>query len=151
MLTFVLEYRPVIQKFTADQENDIRELELSKEEWKIVKQLNEVLMAFKHTTQFFSRATLHLANVILVMDIVSDRLTAQANNTRLSPSIQAALGLAKKTLNHYYSKTDDCEAYQIAMVLHPQYKLSYFRTVHWEQEWINVAEQLVRTHYEAEY
>ena len=49
------------------------------------------------------------------MDIVNDRLTAQANSTELSPAIRAALGLAKKTLNRYYSKTDDCEAYRIAM------------------------------------
>jgi hypothetical protein len=44
MLTFVLEYRHAIEKFTADRKNDIRELELGEEEWVVVKQLNEVLI-----------------------------------------------------------------------------------------------------------
>ena len=44
MLTFVLEYRPVVEKFTADRKNEIRELELSEEEWVIVTQLNNILM-----------------------------------------------------------------------------------------------------------
>jgi hypothetical protein len=44
MLTFVLEYHHPIEKFMADRENDIRELELSEDEWIIVKQLNKVLM-----------------------------------------------------------------------------------------------------------
>ena len=44
MLTFVLEYRTVVEKFTADRKNEIRELELSEEEWVIVTQLNNVLM-----------------------------------------------------------------------------------------------------------
>jgi hypothetical protein len=44
MLTFVLEYRPVVEKFTADRKNELRELELSDEEWDIIRQLNDVLM-----------------------------------------------------------------------------------------------------------
>lgn len=49
------------------------------------------------------------------MDIISDRLTAKANDPSLSPAIRAAIGLAKKTLNRYYSRTDDAETYRIAM------------------------------------
>ena len=30
-------------------------------------------------------------------------------------------------------------------VLHPQYKLEYFKKAGWEPDWINTAEQLVRT------
>ena len=49
------------------------------------------------------------------MDNINDRLTAQANNDAYSPAICVALGIAKKILNHYYSRTDDSEAYRIAM------------------------------------
>ncbi len=49
------------------------------------------------------------------MDEINDRLTAQANNDKYSLAIRAALGLAKKTLNRYYSRTDESEAYRIAM------------------------------------
>ena len=57
----------------------------------------------------------NLAHVIPVMDNINDRLTAQANDDAYSPAIRAALGSAKKTLNRYYSHTDDSEAYRIAM------------------------------------
>ena len=54
-------------------------------------------------------------HVIPFMDNINDRLTAQANNDAYSPAICVALGIAKKILNHYYSRTDDSEAYRIAM------------------------------------
>ena len=44
MLTFILEYCPLVEKFTVDRKNEIRELELSEEEWAIITQLNDVLM-----------------------------------------------------------------------------------------------------------
>ncbi|KAF8961238.1 hypothetical protein BDZ97DRAFT_1597382, partial [Flammula alnicola] len=44
MLIFILEYRKAVDKFTSDRKNDIRELEISEEEWKIVEQLTDVLM-----------------------------------------------------------------------------------------------------------
>ncbi|KJA19986.1 hypothetical protein HYPSUDRAFT_142979 [Hypholoma sublateritium FD-334 SS-4] len=151
MLTFVLLYRTAVEKFTANLANDSRELELTAEEWKIVTQLSEVLMALKHATEFFSRATPNLAHVILVMDNINDRLTAQANNDAYSPAIRAALGIAKKTLNRYYSRTDDSEAYRIAMILHPKYKLNYFKSAKWEQVWVDTAEELIRTEYRDKY
>lgn len=49
------------------------------------------------------------------MDHINDRLTAKALDNNLSLAIRAALGLTKKTLNRYYSRTDDSEAYRIAM------------------------------------
>jgi hypothetical protein len=69
--------------------------------------------------------------------------------------VGALKGLA--ILNKYYSKTDESIMYQIAMskffkkhfllplilislpVLNPKYKLSYFRTKDWEEEWIDAA------------
>ena len=68
-------------------------------------------------------------------------------------------------MNCYYSITDGSSAYHIAMgmlhgyyqlelltqcsgaVLHPGLKLEYFRTHKWEDEWIDVAENLVREEY----
>lgn len=44
MLSFVLEYRKAYDKFTADRRNDLRQFELTEEEWKVVEQLADVLM-----------------------------------------------------------------------------------------------------------
>jgi hypothetical protein len=40
---------------------------------------------------------------------------AIAPSGKKSPAIRAALGIAKKTLNRYYSLTDASETYRIAM------------------------------------
>lgn len=37
------------------------------------------------------------------------------------------------------------------IVLHPKYKLNYFKTAKWEQMWIDTAEELVRTEYRDKY
>jgi hypothetical protein len=49
MIAFVLERRTVIERFTGDRKNNVRELELSEEEWNIVKQLTDVLMVSRYS------------------------------------------------------------------------------------------------------
>ncbi|KIK74065.1 hypothetical protein PAXRUDRAFT_81757, partial [Paxillus rubicundulus Ve08.2h10] len=48
------------------------------------------------------------------------------------------------TLNKYYQLTDSSEVYRIAMVLHLQHKLSYFKNTNWEESWIDATRDLVR-------
>ncbi|KAF8148648.1 hypothetical protein B0H34DRAFT_668441 [Crassisporium funariophilum] len=98
MLTFVLEHCPAVEKFTADLDNNLRDLELSRAEWDIVKQLNNVLM---------------------------------------------------KMHNHYYSRTDESKAYQIAMS-NPTSPIQA-ETAKWEPEWIETAEELVCTEFQDKY
>ena len=69
----------------------------------------------KDATLFFSHATPNLAMVIPAMGYMNDQLTAHASNLKLSPAIHASIGLAKKTLNKYYSLSDLSEVYHIAM------------------------------------
>jgi hypothetical protein len=68
-------------------------------------------------------------------------------------------------LNKYYAKMDESIMYRCAMsmyypifssvsnysnstwalaVLHPKYKLSYFRTKKWPEEWIETAKEVLR-------
>ena len=53
-------YRHPIEKFMADRKNDIRELELSEDEWVIVKQLNEVLMVHGCATHGYVMSSVEL-------------------------------------------------------------------------------------------
>ncbi|KAJ8582620.1 hypothetical protein M405DRAFT_690829, partial [Rhizopogon salebrosus TDB-379] len=100
---------------------------------------------------FFSHSTPNLATVIPAMDVIDQCLTSYSRNLKYLPSICAAVGLAKKTLDRYYQLTDSSEVYRIAMVLHPHHKLSYFKTAGWEDEWIKTAEALVRDEFERSY
>ena len=49
------------------------------------------------------------------MDLIDEHLTTRSLDTDLNIAVRASLGLAKKTLNRYYAKTDDSELYRIAM------------------------------------
>jgi hypothetical protein len=102
------------------------------------------------------------------MDHIDRVLATNAIENRSGLAVQAALSIGKKTLNHYYSKTDLSKIYRIAMgkyyhlftylfaklslpVLHPRHKLDYFKKANWQQDWINVATAIVRDEYEHTY
>lgn len=110
--------------------------------------------------------------VIPAMDLIDEVLTdASINEEIYAPSIRAACALGKKTLNRYYNKTDDSEMYRItmsefhlcscsihlqlahlvALVLHPEFKLEYFKNAKWQPAWIKTAEELFRAEYERTY
>ncbi len=44
MMSFAVEYKDAINKFTADRDNDVRDLELDQDEWELVEQLCKILM-----------------------------------------------------------------------------------------------------------
>lgn len=43
MLSFALEYRTAIEALTSERKNDLRQFELSEEEWEIVQELSDTL------------------------------------------------------------------------------------------------------------
>lgn len=85
------------------------------------------------------------------MDITEQQLKMFSCNQQYEPAIHAAVSLAKKTLNWYYSLMDSSEVYCIAMVLHPHHKLEYFKSSDWKQEWIEMAEKLVHEEFTCSY
>jgi hypothetical protein len=132
--------------------------------------LQSTSQVFKDATLFFSRSTPNLATVIPAMDHIDELLSTNSLDAKYEPSIRAALGIAKKTLNRYYDKTDSSEVYRIAMgecpftniylshllhcsqqVLHPRHKLKYFERANWEPAWITTAEDIVRSEYNRTY
>lgn len=102
------------------------------------------------------------------MDRLHNRLNPQTKK-EYHPSILIAMKLAQRKLDRYYSITDLSSVYRIAMgsvvafisccvlanfyftVLHPGLKLEYFRQHQWDEEWIDVAENLVREEYVINY
>ncbi|KAF7776844.1 hypothetical protein Agabi119p4_5237 [Agaricus bisporus var. burnettii] len=145
MLAFALEYRKPIEMLSADWELDLRKYELNPQEWKLATQLKDVLQVFKHATLFFSQSeNLNISAVIPSMDHFDEKLATIIVSPHYSPSIRSAIRFGKKTLNKYYSKTDHSNIYRVAMVLDPRYKLSYFKKLDWEPEWIAEAEEMVK-------
>ncbi|EJD50329.1 hypothetical protein AURDEDRAFT_46072, partial [Auricularia subglabra TFB-10046 SS5] len=151
MLDFAVAYRAAIDKITSDREAELRTLELSDKEWETMQQLRDVLKVLKDATLFFSRKTPNLAMVIPAMDHIDQVFSDQSVDHKFNAAIRASLGLAKKTLNRYYSVTDYSDLYRIAMVLHPQYKLEYFRHMKWPEDWIATAVTITRDEYTRTY
>lgn len=69
----------------------------------------------KDGTQFFSRASPNLPDVIPAMDKIDTFFTENLRDLTLNPAIRAAIIQAKNTLNKYYELTDHAEVYRIAM------------------------------------
>ena len=84
------------------------------------------------------------------MDQITSQLKYQTGKA-YHPSLVAAIKLACKKMDRYYSLTDSSNVYCIAMVLHPGMKLKYFHNQKWEDEWIAEAECLVQEEYAAKY
>jgi hypothetical protein len=150
MLDFALKYRTVIDTMTADKSLKLRMFELETEEWGIVEELVTVLRLYKSATLFFSQDSASAAAVIPAMDRITNHLNHQTGKA-YHPSLAAAMRLARKKLDRYYSLTDSSTIYRIAMVLHPGMKLEYFRNQKWEEDWIEEAENLVREEYVVTY
>ncbi|KAG6852532.1 hypothetical protein C0991_011129 [Blastosporella zonata] len=147
MLEFALKYKTAINAFTGDREMNLRKYELTSQEWTIVQQLHDVLKIFKDATYYFSKSTPSLAKVIPAMD----HINAQLATMPTFPQSAAALSMGKKLLNKYYDKINLSEVYRIAMVLHPQYKLEYFKSAKWPQDWIDTACRIVEDEFEKAY
>lgn len=122
---------------------------------------------FLDATQHFSRDDASIADIIPAMDLLDEKLSDDSLNANFTLPIRAAVNLGKKVINKYYNKTDDTEAYRIAIgkyylvlilatnvvavVLHPSHKLEYFKLARWPAEWIKTAEDITREEYRRTY
>ncbi|KAE9395742.1 hypothetical protein BT96DRAFT_756527, partial [Gymnopus androsaceus JB14] len=94
------------------------------------------LQAFKDVTLFCLLDSATLASVIPVMDKLGQLLTSAVlrkdkSKVLLTAPVKTALLAAKCTLNCYYATTNNLHVYRLAMILHPQYKLVYFKQHGW--------------------
>lgn len=127
------------------------------------------LQPFLYATKAIStsgRALVH--QVIPYIDVLTRHVDAFAADETLTPAVRAAARRGRLILDKYYSLTDDSIVYRIAMskhplscrllhangillVLHPNYKMNYFRDQGWEEEWVSAAMELTRSEWAAYY
>ncbi|PPQ87566.1 hypothetical protein CVT26_015429, partial [Gymnopilus dilepis] len=161
MLAFALEYKEALKELTGDMRNGLRAFELDDEEWGLAEELQTVLKYLKDGTLFFSRASPNLQKVIPAMDKIDEYFTNRLTEDSLNVAMRSAIIAAKATLNKYYELSDHAEVYRVAMgeypsfvfdlsltwcaiVLHPRYKLRYFKKAGWDEEWIKTSRQFVQ-------
>ncbi|KAG1724877.1 uncharacterized protein EDB91DRAFT_1062560 [Suillus paluster] len=151
MLDYALKHQDTVNTITQWWEVGLWKFELEDHEWTMLGQLRDVLKILKDATLYFSRATPNLTTVIPAMDHIYNMLTSYSHNKKYMLSICSAVQLTKNTLNRYYQLTDNSVTYQIAMVLHPQHKLAYFKATQWEDDWIETADRLVHEEFKCLY
>ena len=111
----------------------LQKLKILQKEWDVLSQLTKILSVcdFKlcelvidaNLSQPFLQAMLWLSKnkipllheVILVIDILTDRLDDVSRDMKYLPSIHAGAAKGLAVLNKYYSKTDESVMYRCAM------------------------------------
>jgi hypothetical protein len=143
MLNFAVGHVTAINSVTSNRDMKLQQYKLSKDEWDIPLQLQDVLKVcffyvfqyliiilhyqiFKDATLFFSRGTPNITTVIPAMDHINEHLTTAAIDNCYPLAIKAALAISKKALNCYYDKTDNSEVFRIAMGTNSLFILNLF-------------------------
>ena len=114
MMSFALKYHAPIDSITADKSLKLRKHELDNDDWRVIEELVHVLKCYKTATLYFSSNDTNIAAVIPAMDTLNNSLDSTTSKT-LYVAIQAAMDLARKKMNRYYSLTDESAVYRIAM------------------------------------
>ncbi|KAE9397064.1 hypothetical protein BT96DRAFT_823836 [Gymnopus androsaceus JB14] len=144
--------KSVVIQFLDRVSNGLADYNLSEEEWDAISNLVKALKILKDATTFFSSNSPNISSVIPAMDAIDEAFASGiVDNHELCAPLRHALSIGKKTLNKYYALTDDSDIYCMAMVLHLSYKLTYFKSLNWTDEWINEAVDIMRKAWTARY
>ncbi|KAE9387864.1 hypothetical protein BT96DRAFT_777490, partial [Gymnopus androsaceus JB14] len=128
MLSAFIKMKSAVVDFLDHASNGLADYALSLEEWEAIGDLVKALKILKDATTFFSSNSPNISSVIPAMDAIDEAFASGiVDNHELCAPLRHALSIGKKTLNKYYALTDDLDIYRITMVLHPSYKLAYFK------------------------
>ncbi|KAJ6619310.1 hypothetical protein B0H10DRAFT_1793912 [Mycena sp. CBHHK59/15] len=140
-------------KQLTSTETGLSQYALTAEQWKLTKELKEVLEIFKDLTRLFSQAEVPLIYEVIPM---LERLEEELTNVRDDPNLPTVIRIAAVAgllvVGKYYALTDDAEVYRIAIIMCPDKKLDWFNT---NPGWLPAdrveAEHIVRQHWEETY
>lgn len=74
-----------------------------------------LLQVFDNAMQDFSHVGTSILAIIPGINIVNKWLSMDSVNSKFNSSICTTIGIAKQTINKYYSKTDELKIYHIIM------------------------------------
>ncbi|KAI9450735.1 hypothetical protein F5148DRAFT_986865, partial [Russula earlei] len=152
ILRFAYKYWEVANKITSKWSLKLWKYELSEGKWDLVKELQDCLKVLKSLMLVFSSDMPCLTTVIPAMDHMHSELQSMSSNYKKhGPALCMALTLGLNLLDKYNSLMDHSEVYRIAIILHPCYKLQYFKKHEWDEEWIRGAERIICDEFKCTY
>ncbi|KAI9036752.1 uncharacterized protein KD926_001330 [Aspergillus affinis] len=124
MIQDAFQARPQIKKWIEHQ-NQFSPF--SSEDWSQLQQLELVLSKFDEFTQLVSRRQSQISLAISIYyelhDILEEAASAQGEFAGISSDIAAAVSVGVKKYKKYYELMDSQDAYYIALMLDPRFKI----------------------------
>ncbi|VDC02336.1 unnamed protein product [Peniophora sp. CBMAI 1063] len=153
LLEFALKYRKAVTRLIPKFPSELGDASLDDDAWETISQLWGVLKIFRSATLFYSHEdrTATMATVLPHLDALEAQLAKDAANHKLKPAIRGAAALGRKTIMCYFSLIETRAIYRICVVLHPSYKLGYFRQKDWPEEDIDTLKLAIQDRLECFY
>ncbi|CAB4397004.1 unnamed protein product [Rhizophagus irregularis] len=129
-------------------ERDLNEFLILEDEWNILRELCHIFKMFYDASLYMSNSQfVTLSSSIPIYNSLLEhlkKLLDENNKKYYCKSLEVRLAITKgyEKLKTYYSKTDDSHTYAIAIIIDPQFKLSYYQKQKWEQHYIDATKQI---------
>lgn len=138
--------RIAVEQLTAPAANKLNSFRLNEAQWLLLEQVVDVLSIFEDGTLLFSQSSVPLIHeAVPLLRSIQVSLAAVRDATDLPNVIRVAAQASLLVCNKYFSLSDDCEVYRIAIAMCPDKKLQWFRDQGWcEREITEVKEMVIR-------
>lgn len=132
---------------------------LTKREWELAAFLMHFLLPFKRVTdylQFTKKPTLHKTyetyeNLFNSLENVKAQFALMTCKPDWISQVETAIQAMWDKLQKYYTKTSTPPAFADAIILHPSYKMKWFKKRDWKDDLIEKYKQKSHKRFEAEY
>ncbi|KAK4700150.1 hypothetical protein P7C70_g6101, partial [Phenoliferia sp. Uapishka_3] len=106
---------------------------------------------YKLTLEVSKKAMPVIADVLLWIDAIQGHFDDILGDDESVPALHNAVLRGNKLLNKYYSLSDQCIWYRIAILLHPSLGVAYLVKAGWEPSWIEEAIRVAEAHFKKHY
>ncbi|KAI5828050.1 hypothetical protein K523DRAFT_373910 [Schizophyllum commune Tattone D] len=142
--------KAAVEALTSQSDLKLNAYRLTQRQWELSKELRDLLRIFVPVTEAFSQKEMPLiSDVLEVLDDIKEDLTnirdspLNLDKKPASPIIRIAAHAGIIMTNKYFSMTDECEVYRIAIALSPDKKLQWFRDRDWDEDAVEAVRKLV--------
>ncbi|KAE8210576.1 hypothetical protein CF319_g9403, partial [Tilletia indica] len=103
------------------------------------------------TSQFSTDSKPTIADIVGTYEDLDDHYRKIEDDEDYSETWREAARRAGAVCSTYYGLADNCRVFYLAVILHPNLRVSGMRSLRWEEDWIEKAEETLRNIFEDRY